>query len=113
MKNAAEAIENLSAAEGGSLDAETVARLKALGFLSLPLELVLQRVEKGLLWAWDWTETQRESVLNRLESWVGVHHQTHRLWTHFSGSLWVMTLWRCDGWRCSLSYQNHGSAPQS
>ena len=37
------------------------------GFLSLPLELVLQRVEKGLLWAWDWTETQRESVLNRLE----------------------------------------------
>ena len=25
------------------------------GFLSLPLELVLQRVEKGLLWAWDWT----------------------------------------------------------
>ncbi len=37
------------------------------GFLSLPLELVLQRIEKGLLWAWDWTETQRESVLNRLE----------------------------------------------
>ncbi len=37
------------------------------GFLSLPLELVLQRVEKGLLWAWDWTDTQRESVLNRLE----------------------------------------------
>ena len=37
------------------------------GFLSLPLELVLQRVENGLLWAWDWTETQRESVLNRLE----------------------------------------------
>ena len=37
------------------------------GFLSLPLELVLQRVEKGLLWTWDWTETQRESVLNRLE----------------------------------------------
>lgn len=37
------------------------------GFLSLPLELVLQRVEKGLLWAWDWTETQRQSVLNRLE----------------------------------------------
>ena len=37
------------------------------GFLSLPLELALQRVEKGLLWAWDWTETQRESVLNRLE----------------------------------------------
>ena len=37
------------------------------GFLSIPLELVLQRVEKGLLWAWDWTETQRESVLNRLE----------------------------------------------
>ena len=37
------------------------------GFLSLPLELVLQRVEKGLLWAWDWTETQRDSVLNRLE----------------------------------------------
>ncbi len=37
------------------------------GFLSLPLELVLQRVENGLLWAWDWTETRRESVLNRLE----------------------------------------------
>ena len=36
------------------------------GFLSLPLELVLQRVEKGLLWAWDWTDTQRQSVLNRL-----------------------------------------------
>ena len=37
------------------------------GFLSLPLELVLQRVEKGLLWAWDWTEARRNSVLNRLE----------------------------------------------
>lgn len=37
------------------------------GFLSLPLELVLQRVENGLLWAWDWTETRRDSVLNRLE----------------------------------------------
>ena len=37
------------------------------GFLSLPLELTLQRVEKGLLWAWDWTEARRESVLNRLE----------------------------------------------
>ena len=37
------------------------------GFLSLPLELVLQRVETGLLWAWDWTDTRRESVLNRLE----------------------------------------------
>ena len=37
------------------------------GFLSLPLELTLQRVEKGLLWAWDWTDAQRESVLNRLE----------------------------------------------
>ena len=37
------------------------------GFLSLPLELALQRVEKGLLWPWDWTDTQRESVLNRLE----------------------------------------------
>ena len=37
------------------------------GFLSLPLELVLQRVEKGLLWPWDWTDTQKESVLNRLE----------------------------------------------
>ena len=37
------------------------------GFLSLPLELVLQRVEKGLLWAWDWTDTRRQSVLNRLE----------------------------------------------
>ena len=37
------------------------------GFLSLPLELVLQRVEQGLLWAWDWTEARRESVLNRLE----------------------------------------------
>ena len=37
------------------------------GFLSLPLELVLQRVEKGLLWAWDWTDARRESVLNRLE----------------------------------------------
>ena len=36
------------------------------GFLSLPLELVLQRVEKGLLWAWDWTDTQQQSVLNRL-----------------------------------------------
>ena len=37
------------------------------GFLSLPLELVLQRVESGLLWAWDWTDTRREFVLNRLE----------------------------------------------
>ena len=37
------------------------------GFLSLPLELVLHRVEKGLLWAWDWTEARRASVLNRLE----------------------------------------------
>ena len=37
------------------------------GFLSLPLELVLQRVENGLLWPWDWTETRRDSVLNRLE----------------------------------------------
>ena len=37
------------------------------GFLSLPLELVLQRVENGLLWAWDWTDARRESVLNRLE----------------------------------------------
>ena len=37
------------------------------GFLSLPLELVLQRGEKGLLWPWDWTDTQKESVLNRLE----------------------------------------------
>ncbi len=37
------------------------------GFLSLPLELVLQRVENGLLWAWDWTEARRETVLNRLE----------------------------------------------
>ena len=37
------------------------------GFLSLPLELVLQRVENGLLWAWDWTDTRRQSVLNRLE----------------------------------------------
>ena len=36
------------------------------GFLSLPLELVLQRVEKGLLWAWDWTDRQQESVLDRL-----------------------------------------------
>lgn len=37
------------------------------GFLSLPLELVLERVENGLLWAWDWTETRRNLVLNRLE----------------------------------------------
>ena len=37
------------------------------GFLSLPLKLTLHRVEKGLLWAWDWTEARRESVLNRLE----------------------------------------------
>lgn len=37
------------------------------GFLSLPLELVLQRVENGLLWAWDWTDTRREFVLSRLE----------------------------------------------
>ena len=37
------------------------------GFLALPLELVLQRVEKGLLWAWDWTDARREFVLNRLE----------------------------------------------
>ena len=37
------------------------------GFLSLPLELVLQRVENGLLWAWDWTDTRRTFVLNRLE----------------------------------------------
>ena len=36
------------------------------GFLSLPLELVLQRVEKGLLWPWDWTDTQQQSVLDRL-----------------------------------------------
>ena len=44
------------------------------GFLSLPLELVLQRVENGLLWGWDWTDTQRAHVLNRLEKlreWVG------------------------------------------
>ena len=45
----------------------TVGGVLYQGFLSLPLELVLQRVEKGLLWAWDWTETQRKSVLNRLE----------------------------------------------
>ncbi len=38
------------------------------GFLSLPLELVLERVEKGLLWAWDWTEERRNLVLNRLET---------------------------------------------
>ena len=37
------------------------------GFLSLPLELVLQRVENGLLWAWDWTDTRRDFVLKRLE----------------------------------------------
>lgn len=37
------------------------------GFLSLPLELVLHRVENGLLWAWDWTDTRRDFVLNRLE----------------------------------------------
>ena len=37
------------------------------GFLSIPLELMLQRVEAGLLWAWDWTDTRRKSVLNRLE----------------------------------------------
>ena len=37
------------------------------GFLSLPLDLVLQRVENGLLWAWDWTDTRRDFVLNRLE----------------------------------------------
>ncbi len=37
------------------------------GFLSLPLELVLQRVENGLLWAWDWTEARRDFVLSRLE----------------------------------------------
>ena len=37
------------------------------GFLSLPLELVLQRVENGLLWAWDWTDTRRAFVLNRRE----------------------------------------------
>ena len=37
------------------------------GFLSLPLELVLHRVANGLLWAWDWTDKRRESVLNRLE----------------------------------------------
>lgn len=37
------------------------------GFLSLPLDLVLQRVENGLLWAWDWTDKRREFVLNRLE----------------------------------------------
>jgi aryl-alcohol dehydrogenase-like predicted oxidoreductase len=62
-----------SAAEALLLQAEahnvgvTVGGVFYQGFLSLPLELVLQRVEKGLLWAWDWTETQRESVLNRLE----------------------------------------------
>lgn len=37
------------------------------GFLSLPLDLVLQRVENGLLWAWDWTDKRRNFVLNRLE----------------------------------------------
>lgn len=37
------------------------------GFLSLPLELVLHRVENGLLWAWDWTDTRRDFVLKRLE----------------------------------------------
>ena len=37
------------------------------GFLSLPLELVLERVDKGLLWAWDWTEARRNLVLKRLE----------------------------------------------
>ena len=37
------------------------------GFLSLPLELVLHRVENGLLWPWDWTDQRRESVLSRLE----------------------------------------------
>ena len=37
------------------------------GFLSLPLELMLQRVEAGLLWAWDWTDERRNSVLHRLE----------------------------------------------
>ena len=41
------------------------------GFLSLPLELVLQRVEKGLLWDWDWTDAQRQTVLNRLEKLCG------------------------------------------
>ena len=41
------------------------------GFLSLPLELVLQRVEKGLLWDWDWTGAQRQAVLNRLEKLCG------------------------------------------
>ena len=62
-----------SAAEALLLQAEahnvgvTVGGVFYQGFLSLPLELVLQRVEKGLLWAWDWTDTQRESVLNRLE----------------------------------------------
>ena len=62
-----------SAAEALLLQAEahnvgvTVGGVFYQGFLSLPLELVLQRVEKGLLWAWDWTDTRRESVLNRLE----------------------------------------------
>jgi aryl-alcohol dehydrogenase-like predicted oxidoreductase len=62
-----------SAAEALLLQAEahnvgvTVGGVFYQGFLSLPLALVLQRVEKGLLWAWDWTDTRRESVLNRLE----------------------------------------------
>ena len=47
--------------------AVTVGGVFYQGFLSLPLELVLQRVETGLLWAWDWTDARRQSVLNRLE----------------------------------------------
>ena len=47
--------------------AVTVGGVFYQGFLSLPLELALQRVETGLLWAWDWTDARRQSVLNRLE----------------------------------------------
>ena len=43
------------------------------GFLSLPLEVVLGRAEKGLFWPWDLTGEQHNRVLSRLEklnAWV-------------------------------------------
>ena len=45
----------------------TVGGIFYQGFLSLPLELALQRVEEGIFWVWDWTEKQRDRVLPRLE----------------------------------------------
>jgi len=47
--------------------AVTVGGVFYQGFLSLELPLVLHRAEKGLFWAWDLTEEQRNHVLLRLE----------------------------------------------